>query len=104
MRLAPSFSGLDDEEARLAYAVSTAAADWMFRHADAPGRAFVKMGGVHGALGRARLLKLLGEGRSTDEALHAVLHRDTDAIDQAVRAEIRAQFAEPTTPGPAAAH
>jgi hypothetical protein len=90
VRLAPSFSGLTDDEARLAYASSTAAADWLLRHADAKGR--------------ARLLKLLGEGRTADEALLSVLHRDTDAIDQAVRAEIRAQFAEPTTPGPAAAH
>ena len=89
-RLAPSFSGLTDDEARLAYASSTAAADWLLRHADAKGR--------------ARILKLLGEGRTADEALLSVLHRDTDAIDQAVRAEIRAQFAEPTTPGPAAAH
>ena len=90
VRLAPSFSGLDDEQARLAYAISTAAADWLFRHADAKGR--------------AQLLKLLGQGRSIDEALRTVLHRDTDAIDQAVRADIRSQFAEPTTPGPAASH
>jgi hypothetical protein len=86
-RLAPSFSGLGDDEARLAYAISTAAADWLLRHAD--------------AAARARLLGLLGEGRSADEALRAVLRRDTGGIDRAVRAEIRAQFAEPTTPGPA---
>ncbi len=90
VRLAPSFSGLTDEEARLAYAISTASADWLLRHTD--------------KAGRARLLKLLGEGRTADEALRAVLHRDTETIDQAVRAEIRGQFAEPTTPGPAAAH
>jgi hypothetical protein len=88
-RLAPSFSGLGDDEARLAYAISTAAADWLLRHADANGR--------------ARLLALLGEGRTADEALRAVLRRDTDAIDRAVRAEVRAQFAEPATPGPAEA-
>jgi hypothetical protein len=87
-RLAPSFSGLGDDEARLAYAISTAAADWLLRHAD--------------AAARARLLGLLGEGRTADEALRAVLHRDTAAVDAAVRAEIRAQFAEPATPGPAA--
>jgi hypothetical protein len=87
-RLAPSFSGLGDDEARLAYAISTAAADWLLRHAD--------------AAARARLLGLLGEGRTADEALRAVLQRDTAAIDRAVRAEIRAQFAEPATPGPAA--
>ena len=88
-RLAPSFSGLGDDEARLAYAISTAAADWLLRHAD--------------AAGLARLLQGLGEGRTADEALRAVLRRDTEAIDQAVRAEIRAQFADPTTPAPAAA-
>jgi hypothetical protein len=88
-RLAPSFAGLGDDEARLAYAISTAAADWLLRHSD--------------PAGLARLLTLLGEGRSPDEALRAVLKKDTAAIDQAVRAEIRAQFAEPTTPGPAEA-
>jgi hypothetical protein len=90
LRLAPSFSGLDDGEARLAYSISTAAADWLLRHTD--------------AAGRARLLELLGEGRPADEALRAVLHLDSDAIDRAVRAEIRAQFADPALPGPAAAH
>jgi Peptidase MA superfamily/Domain of unknown function (DUF4124) len=83
-RLAPSFSGLDNDDARLAYAISTAAADWLLRHAD--------------AAQLARLLHGLGEGRSADEALRAVLHRDTDAIDRAVRAEIRSQFAEPPMP------
>jgi hypothetical protein len=87
-RLAPSFSGLGDDEARLAYAISTAAADWLLRHSD--------------SAARARLLALLGEGRTADEALRTVLRRDTEAIDRAVRAEIRAQFAEPTAPGPAA--
>ena len=80
-RLAPSFSGLDDNEARLAYSISTAAADWVLRHADA--RAL------------ARLLERLGEGRSADEALRGVLRLDTEAIDRSVRAEIRGQFAEP---------
>jgi hypothetical protein len=80
-RLAPSFSGLDDGQARLAYSISTAAADWLLRHADAGDR--------------ARLLELLGEGRTADEALRAVLRLDSEAIDRAVRAEIRAQFADP---------
>jgi hypothetical protein len=83
-RLAPSFSGLGDDEARLAYTVSTAATDWLLRHCD--------------ATARARLLALLGEGRADDEALLAVLGRDTRAIDAAVRAEIRGQFAEPPAP------
>ena len=88
-RIAPSFSGLDDDEARLAYSISTAAADWLLRHTE--------------AAGRARMLALLGEGRSADEALRAVLQRDTETIDRAVRAEIRSQFADPALPGPAAA-
>lgn len=83
-RLAPSFSGLGDAQARLAYTVSTAAADWLLRHSD--------------AAARARLLALLGEGRPDDEALRTVLGRDTAAIDAAVRREIRGQFAEPPTP------
>jgi hypothetical protein len=83
-RLAPSFSGLGDGDARLAYTLSTAAADWLLRHCD--------------AAGRARLLALLGEGKRDDEALRAVLGRDTDAIDAAVRTEIRGQFAEPPAP------
>ena len=87
-RLAPSFTGLDDGEARLAYTISTAATDWLLRHTDAPGR--------------ARVLAALGEGRSADEALRAVMQRDTAAIDRAVRAEILSQFAEPATPAPAA--
>jgi hypothetical protein len=83
-RLAPSFSGLGDGEARIAYAISTAAADWLVRHCD--------------AAARARLLRALGEGQPDDDALRAALGRDTDAIDAAVRAEIRGQFAEPPTP------
>ena len=83
-RLAPSFSGLGDDEARLAYTVSTAAADWLLRQCD--------------ATARARLLALLGEGRTDDEALKSVLGRDTGAIDAAVRAEIRGHFAEPPAP------
>ena len=83
-RLAPSFSGLGDGEARIAYAISTAAADWLVRHCD--------------AAARARLLQALGEGQPDDDALRAALGRDTDAIDAAVRAEIRGQFAEPPEP------
>jgi hypothetical protein len=86
-RLAPSFSGLDDGEARLAYAISTAAADWLLRHAD--------------AASLARLLAQLGDGVAADEALRAVLRRDSVAIDRAVRGEIQAQFAEPRAPSPA---
>jgi hypothetical protein len=88
-RLAPSFSGLGNAEARLAYTVSTAAADWLLRHTD--------------AAGRSQLLSLLGEGRTDDEALVRVLGIGTMEIDAALRGEILGQFAAPPTPssGPA---
>jgi hypothetical protein len=81
-RIAPSFSGLKDEQARLAYLVSTAAAAWVEAHTDRDGR--------------ARLLGRLGDGWSDDEALKEVLGADTDAIDAALQAEILSEF----PPGP----
>lgn len=86
-RLAPSFAGLGDGEARLAYTISTAAADWLLRHTD--------------AAGRSRLLTLLGEGRVDDEALVSVLGIGTADVDAALRNEILGQFAAPTAPAPA---
>lgn len=77
-RLAPSFSGLDDGGARAAYLESAAAAHWIVSHTNAQQR--------------ARLLQLLGEGRSADDALQAVLGVDTDGLDQSVQAAIRAGF------------
>ena len=68
-RLAPSFSGLDDSDARAAYLEAMAAADWIEAHTD--------------RAQRARLLARLGEGASDDEALRETLHLDTDAIDAA---------------------
>jgi uncharacterized protein DUF4124 len=78
-RLAPSFAGLSDEQARLAYLEATAAAEWIESHT--------------GAAERARLLGLLGAGRSDDEALRAVLRRDTDGLDAALRKALAAEFA-----------
>jgi hypothetical protein len=83
-RLAPSFSGLGDGEARLAYTIATAAADWLLRHTD--------------AAGRSRLLALLGEGRIDDEALVSVLGIGTADVDAALRNEILGQFAAPQAP------
>ena len=51
--MAPSFTGLNDEQARLAYLISTAAAAWVESHTDRDGR--------------ARLLGRLGEGWSGAE-------------------------------------
>ena len=77
-RLAPSFAGLSDAEARSAYLASTGAAAWIDARTD--------------RAGRARLLRLLGEGKSADEALRAVLRVDTDALDAALRRELAAEF------------
>jgi len=77
-RIAPSFSGLDDEQARVAYLVSTAAAAWVEAHSNRDGR--------------ARLLGRLGEGWSDDEALKEAVGTDTDGIDAALRAEILSEF------------
>jgi tetratricopeptide (TPR) repeat protein len=80
-RLAPSFSGLDDTDARAAYLEALAAADWIEAHSD---RAQRKL-----------LLERLGQGASDDEALRAALHVDTDAIDAAVRERVRREFPSP---------
>jgi hypothetical protein len=77
-RIAPSFADLDDEQARLAYLVSTAAAAWVEDHTDRDSR--------------ARLLGRLGEGWSDDEALIEAVGMDTDGIDAALRAEILSEF------------
>ncbi|HEX5068529.1 MAG TPA: hypothetical protein VFY49_20580, partial [Myxococcota bacterium] len=78
-RLAPSFSGLDDEDARAAYLQAAAAASWIEVHSD--------------RAARGRLLALLGEGRSDDEALRAALGLDTAAIDAALQRDIASEFA-----------
>ncbi len=77
-RIAPSFAGLDDEQARLAYLVSTAAAAWVEDHTDRDSR--------------ARLLSRLGEGWSDDEALTEAVGMDTDGVDAALRSEILSEF------------
>ena len=77
-RLAPGFAGLDDEDARAAYLESTAAAGWIEARTDAQER--------------AALLARLGTGTPDDEALRAVVGRDTNGIDGAVRNAILAEF------------
>jgi hypothetical protein len=78
-RLAPSFAGLGDAEARLAYLEATAAAAWIEARTDAPAR--------------ARLLRILGAGKSDDEALRATIGLDTRGLDAALRRELAAEFA-----------
>jgi len=82
-RLAPSFSGLADEDARSAYLVAAAAARWIEQRTT-PAE-------------RGRLLRLLSEGRSADAALVAVLGQRTAGVDAAVQGWIRAEF--PAAPG-----
>jgi hypothetical protein len=78
-RLAPSFGGLEEDDARIAYLESTAAADWLGARTD---RAL-----------RGRLIERIGAGASMDQALHELLGMDTDAVDAAVREWIQSEFA-----------
>jgi hypothetical protein len=77
-RLAPSFSGLDDEGARAAYLESAAAAEWIVEQTEPEQR--------------AKLLGMLGTGVDADQALLAILGIDTDAVDGVVREAILAEF------------
>jgi tetratricopeptide (TPR) repeat protein len=77
-RLAPSFSGLSDEEARAAYLESIVAVGWIEERSD--------------RAGRARLLERLGRGFSADQALFELVGLDTDGLDAAVREAILAEF------------
>ena len=77
-RLAPSFSNLNDEEARIAYLEATAAVSWIEERT--------------GTEQRADLLARLGEGDRNDRALRATLGLDTEDIDASLRAWIRSEF------------
>ena len=77
-RLAPSFSNLDDDEARVAYLEATAAVSWIEARTEPEQRAV--------------MLARLGEGVRDDEALKEALGLDTAAIDAALRAWIRSEF------------
>ncbi len=77
-RLAPSFSGLDDEDARAAYLQSIVAVEWI--HAQTT------------AEQRRDLLRRLGRGGSIDDALGQMLGLDTEGVEEAVQAWILAEF------------
>ena len=77
-RLAPSFSGLDDGDARAAYPQSLATVEWMQAHSTPDER--------------RRLLERLGQGFSMDQALHEMLGLDTDGVEAAVKASILSEF------------
>jgi len=75
-----SFAGLSDERARDAYLQSV-----------------MTVGFIHSRTQveeRRRMLRLIGEGFSVDQALHEVMGVDTDGLDRAVQAEIRGEFPE----------
>jgi hypothetical protein len=78
-RLAPSFGGLEDDEARAAYLESTAAAAWIEARTE--------------RAGRGRLLDRLGAGGSAEDALRELLGMDTGGVDAAVQAWIQSEFA-----------
>ena len=82
--IADSFSGLSDEKARDAYLQSVVTAAFIESRTE--------------VAERRRLLELLGEGFSIDQALHAVMGLDSDDLDREVQAEIRAEFPEWSVP------
>ena len=77
-RIAPSFSGLGDEDARIAYLEAAAAAHWIDARTQ--------------SADRGRILAALGAGRSADAALASALRLDTDGVDRELRRSIRAAF------------
>jgi len=79
-RLAPDFSGLDDNDARVAYLEATAAADWIESHTD--------------RAQRARMLNAIGTGSSIDAILVEAFDMDTEGVDAAVQRWIRSEFPE----------
>lgn len=76
--IAPSFSGLTDEDARAAYLQSVVATAYIEEHTSKEER--------------ARMLSRIGEGYSVDQALHEAMGMDTDDLDQAVQREILEEF------------
>lgn len=77
-RLAPSFSGLDDEEARAAYLESIVTVEWIREQSSADER--------------QQLLRQLGRGFSMDQALHRMLGLDTEGLEASVQAWILSEF------------
>jgi tetratricopeptide (TPR) repeat protein len=77
-RLAPSFAGLDDDDARAAYLEASEAVEWIEAHTERGQR--------------AALLDALGAGQSVDHALQGLLGVDTERLDRTVQRAIRAEF------------
>lgn len=82
--IARSFAGLSDQRARDAYLQSV-----------------ITVGYIHSRTNveqRSRMLKMIGDGFSADQALYEVLGVDTAGLDLAVQEEIRREFPEWTLP------
>ena len=77
-RLAPSFSGLSDDDARAAYLEATAAAAWIEDHTTREQR--------------GAMLTEIGTGRPDDAVFMRFLGLDTDRIDVEVKSWIRSEF------------
>lgn len=77
-RIAPSFGGLQGEDARSAYLESIVAAEWIEERTTTEAR--------------AQLLHRLGEGWSIDQALHEAVGVDTDKLDQAIQQRLLDEF------------
>lgn len=76
--IAPSFSGLSDEDARAAYLESVIATAYIEEHTTKQQR--------------ARMLSRLGDGFSVDQALHEAMGLDTDSLDAKIRQQILDEF------------
>ena len=79
-----SFAGLSDERARDAYLQSVITVGFIHSRTD--------------VAQRRRMLQMLGDGFSIDQALYEVMGLDADGLDHAVQEEIRREFAEWTLP------
>ena len=77
-RLAQSFAGLNNEEARAAYLQSVVTVEWITGHTD--------------LAARANLLRGLGAGRSPDLVLYETFGFDTDGLDATVREHVLSEF------------
>ncbi|MEE2665490.1 MAG: hypothetical protein VX681_15345 [Myxococcota bacterium] len=77
-RIAPSFGGLQGEDARAAYLESIVAAGWIEERTD--------------VAARAGLLRRLGQGWSIDQALHEALGVDTEGLDAAIQRRLLDEF------------
>jgi len=77
-RLAPSFSGLSNDDARAAYLQSAVSVEVIESRTD--------------LAARARLLQQIGRGFSADQALYEAIGLDTAGLDSAVRERILSEF------------